>query len=189
MRKQIALGAALFLGATGSALAADEMSYNLMEFGYGYTDIKNSSVNGDTFSLGGSFALGESLFGVGSVSTTDAGGFTAKTLSLGLGFHAPVSSNVDFVGDLSFALADPEGGSSDTGFGVGVGLRGRASDKLELNGGVRYVDFGHGADGVGFTVGSRYYFTEAFAAGIDLSMDDSGDAKTFGIGFRYDFGY
>jgi hypothetical protein len=218
MRKHIALGAALFLG-TGSALAADEMSYNLMEFGYGYTDIKNSSVHGDTFSLSGSFAFGESFFGFGRASSTDVGGYdspapvlvtalqatsvkpagisgspvvgasTVKGLSLGLGFHAPVSSSVDFVGALSFELADAKGASSETGFGASVGLRGRATDKLELNGGVGYVDYGSGADGVAFTVGSRYYLTEAFAAGIDLSMDDKGDSTTFGIGFRYDFGY
>lgn len=189
MRKHIALGAALFLGATGSAVAADEMSYNLMEFGYGYTDIKNTSAHGDTFALAGSFAIGESFFGLGSASTTDVEGLTAKGLSLGFGFHAPASSALDFFGTLSFELADAEGFSSETGFGVGVGLRGRASDKLELHGGVSYVDFGHGSDGVGFEVGSRYYFTDAFAVGLDIGIDDEADTTTFGLMFRYDFGY
>jgi hypothetical protein len=189
MRKHIALAAALFLGATGSAAAADEMSYNLMEFGYAYTDIKNTSAHGDTFSLGGSFAMGESLFGFGSVSTADMGGSTTKGLGAGFGFHAPVSSAVDFVGKLSFELTDTENSSSETGFGVSVGLRGKASDTLELSGGVGYADFGGGNDGVVFTVGSRYYFTEAFAAGLDFGMDDEGDSKAIGISFRYNFGY
>lgn len=188
MRKQIALGAVLALVASAPVLAADDLSYNLFEGGYGYTDVDGSSGHADTFSLGGSFAFGTSFLGFGSVSTTDYSGANAKGLSLGLGFHADVSDSVDFISTVSYELSDPEGASSEDGFGVSVGLRGRASDKVELAGSVKYADYGHGLNGLAFGVGGNYYFTDMFAVGLSLAMDDEADSKTIGLNFRYDFG-
>jgi hypothetical protein len=188
MRKHIAAGALLALGVTGSALAADGVDYNLLEGGYGYTDFKHTSVHGDQLSIGGSFEFGGSFVAFGNLSTVDVSGFSVKGATAGLGWHGGISSALDFLVGASFELVDPEGGGSETGVGASVGIRGRASDKLEFNGGLKYVDFGHGADGVVFTVGSHYYFTDAFAAGLDISLDDEADSTTFGIRFRYDFG-
>jgi hypothetical protein len=39
-----------------------------------------------------------------------------------------------------------------------------------------------------FSAGSRYYFTDAFAARLDISLDEEADTTTFGLTFRYDFG-
>jgi opacity protein-like surface antigen len=190
VRKQILVGTALLIGATGSALAAEGVSYSYLEGGYGYTDVAGSAGGGhaDELSIGGSAAFGENLFGFGHVSTWDYSGFKATYLALGVGFHAGISDSVDFVTGLSFELADPEGGGSDTGFGLSAGLRGMATENLELSGEVEYTDFGGGADGMTFSVGGRYYFTETFAAGLDVSMDDEGDSTTIGLSLRYAFG-
>ncbi|MEO6080610.1 MAG: hypothetical protein ABIQ86_12620 [Steroidobacteraceae bacterium] len=182
------LGSLLILGAAGSAAAADGLSYNLLEGGYSYTDIKGTSGHGNTLWVGGSHALGSNLYGFGNLASLDySGGGNAKYLNLGVGYHGAISSAVDFTSGLSIEFVDYKGGGSDTGAGLSVGLRGKASDSLELMGGVKYVDWG-GSDGIEFSVGSRYYFTPAFAAGLDLSMDDDSDTTTIGITFRYDFG-
>jgi len=45
---------------------------------------------------------------------------------------------------------------------------------------------GDGVDDFTVSAGGRYYFSEAFAAGIDVSDND--DGTTWGIALRYDFG-
>jgi hypothetical protein len=189
MRKHIALAAALVVGTTGSALAADGLSYDLLEGGYGYADLDNTSTHGDEFSIGGSVGLGERFFGFGSVGTLDVSDLNMTGLTLGAGWHTAISASIDFLAGVSFELLDPEGGGGSwTGYGAMVGLRGNAGDKLELDGGVKYAHLGNGIDGLVFSVGSRYYFTAAFAAGLDISRNEDADTTTFGLMFRYDFG-
>lgn len=189
VRKQILVGTALLIGATGTALAADGIGYSYLEAGYATTDIDGGEGGGnaDELSIGASAAFGESLFGFGHISTWDYAGFKATYLALGVGFHAGISDSVDFVTGLSLEMADPEGGGSETGYGLSVGLRGMATENLELNGEVQYTDFGSGANGTTFTVGGRYNFSEMFAAGLHVSVDDEGESTTFGLSLRYSF--
>ena len=189
MRQHIALAAALVIAATGSAIAAEGLSYDLLEGGYGYADLDNTTEHGDKFSVGGSVGMGERFFGFATLGTLDVSDLNLTGLSLGAGWHTAISSSVDFLAGLSFELLDPEGGGASwTGYGAMVGVRGKAGDKLELDGAVKYADLESGIDGLVFSAGSRYYFTEAFAAGLDISLDDDADTTTFGLMFRYDFG-
>lgn len=188
MRKHIALGVALMLGASGTALA-DGVSYNYLEGIYGYTDVKGVGGHEDSFTVGGSYGFGESFFGFGDISTWDGGAGNKGTHgSLGLGWHTGLTDTVDFLAGVSFNLIDPKGGSSETGYGANIGLRGRMGMNVELNGGVNYYDFGQGLDGFDFGVGGRYYFNDAFSTGLGFAMDDEGDAKTISVVLRYDFG-
>lgn len=187
MRKHIVLGIALMFGATG-AMAADEVSYNYLEGIYGYTDYKGFSGHEDSFTVGGSYGFAESFFAYGDVSTWDgAAGDEGFHMSVGAGWHTAISDAVDFLAGISFNMYDPKGFSSETGYGAKVGLRGLVGMNMELNGTVDYYDFGQGFDGFEFTVGGRYYFNEAFSAGLNLGTDDSGDSKSLGVVLRYDF--
>jgi hypothetical protein len=187
MRKHIAMGIALMLGASGSAFA-EGVSYNLLEGGYGYTDFKGLPGHGDSFAVGGSYGFADSFYGLASVGRSDYKGLKGTSLAAGAGWHMGLSDTVDFLADLSFLVSDTNISSSDTGFGAGIGVRGRMGMSVELNGDVNYVDFGGGADGFVFGVGGNYYFAPKFAGGLNFSMDDSGDSKTVGVTFRYDFG-
>ena len=54
MRKHIFLGAALLLGASGTALAADGLSYSYVQAGYERGDLDSSNVTLNGFSVAGS---------------------------------------------------------------------------------------------------------------------------------------
>jgi hypothetical protein len=65
---------------------------------------------------------------------------------------------------------------------------------VEWGAGLRYRDVGDVGSIVGVTVGGRYYFTPAFAFGLDVSSDkydeDSFDLteRIAALTFRYNFG-
>lgn len=189
MRKQLALGAVLALGLGTQAFAADGLSYNLIEGGYVRGEIEDFDLKGDGFTIGGSFAIGENMFGFASVNDIDYdGGISSNLFNAGLGFNWALSPDLDLVSGVSWERIQVKASGvsvSDDGIGLNVGLRGRV-DRLELTGNVKYSDFGH--DSNGFTVGAsgRYYFTPAFAAGPDISHNS--DGTNWGISFRYDFG-
>ena len=93
---------------------------------------------------------------------------------MGLGFNTPISEVIDVVAQLSYQRLDvdtPFGGGDVDGFGLGVGLRVAASDRVELNGAVTYVDFDGGND---TNVGAGFLFnvTEALAIGLSGDFDD-----------------
>jgi hypothetical protein len=118
----------------------------------------------------------------------------AKLLSAGVGFHWPLAESLDFVSGVSFErvkLTLVDSGStvvstSDNGYGVSAGLRGRVGGSLELTGTLKYIDIG-GSEMV-CSMGGRYYFTDAFAAGIDYAKYDDSKLSIWGISVRYDFG-
>jgi outer membrane autotransporter protein len=192
MRKHIALGTVMALGLGTQAMAAEGFSYSNVEASYVKTEIDDFDVDGDGFSVAGSAEFSENFFGFASYKDINYDlGVSGKQFSLGLGFNWALTPALDLVSGVSYedvkvSLDGGEGSVSDDGFGVGVGLRGRVGEALELTGGVKYTDLGGGADDTTLSVGARYYFTPAFAAGVDVSDND--DGTTWGIVLRYDFG-
>jgi outer membrane autotransporter protein len=192
MRKHIALGSVLAVGLAGQALATESFSYSNIEVSYVKTEIDDFDVDGDGFKLGGSFEFTENFFGFASYQDIDYDlDVNGKQTTVGVGFAWPLSSTLDVTGGLSYEdfevdLDGGEGSFSDDGFGLAVGLRGKFTETLEWTGAVKYTDLGGGSDDTTFSVGGRYYFTPAFAAGIDLGTND--DGTTWGIVARYDFG-
>jgi hypothetical protein len=212
MRKQIALSA-LALGVVSAPVFADGFSYTNVDVSYVKGDISNFdggegilNADGDGFSLSGSAAFNDNVFGFAGISDQtlddlDVDGVSAppglkmkvKLLSVGVGFHWPLGESVDFVSGLSFerlkaSLTDGVDsiGGSDNGFGVSAGLRGRLGESLELTGTLKYMDVG-GSEMV-YSAGGRYYFTQNFAAGIDYTKYDDTKLSAWGIALRYDFG-
>jgi hypothetical protein len=192
MRKHLALGAVLAIGLGTSAFAAEAegFSYNLIEGGYVTTEIDDFDIDGEGFTVGGSFELGSNLFGFASINDIDYDGpVSSNQITVGLGFNWALSPDLDLVSGISYERIEAKVSgvsADDDGFGLNVGLRGRVAERLELTGNVKYADFGNGSDDFTLSAGGRYYFTDAFAAGPDLSHND--DGTTWGISFRYDFG-
>ncbi len=195
MRKQLALGSVLALGLAGQALATENFSYSNLEASYVKTEIEDFDIDGDGFKLAGSFEFTENFFAFAAYQDTnydDLLGFdvSGNQTTLGVGVAWPLSPSLDLVSGLSYedleVELDGSEGFSDDGFGLSVGLRGKFSESLEWTGGVKYIDVGGGSNETTVSLGGRYYFTPAFAAGIDVGTND--DGTTWGIVLRYDFG-
>ena len=190
MRKQIVLGTLLMLGATGTALAADGLSYSYVQAAYEKGDLDSAGVKLSGLSVAGSAAFGENLFGFISYADGSKSGVHLKPLTAGVGFHYGLTDSMDLVTGASFenlkVSASGLGSTSESGWGLGVGLRG-AVGMAELQAGVKYVDIGDFGNDTVFSVGGRYNFTEMFSAGLDISKWDDLDLTQFSLSLRYSF--
>ena len=181
MRKTANLGAIAALAALGAQPAAAEFSYNLIEGSY---------ISGDDFSgfgVSGSMELTSEFFGLASFDALDADNSPADAswLTVGAGYNRAINEMLDIVATASLEHVDVDGAGSELGFGLGVGLRGRLVDQLELHGGLKYTDVDDNSDTT-LQVGGRWYFTPNFAGGLDLQDNDFGSTLRFSV--RYDFG-
>lgn len=174
---------------------ADDISYSFLELGYQQIDLDDVfvpgvDVDGDGYSLAGSFEIGESAFIAGGYSQADFDfGVKLDTLSLGLGYHAGISDNVDVYGLLSAvrleASASGIGNQDEDGYSAEIGLRGMIGDRFELSGSLGYVDLGDGADTTEVGAGLQYYVTESFSLGLAVNVDE--DVTAYGAGIRIYF--
>jgi hypothetical protein len=192
MRKYVALGTLTVLGFAGSA-AAEGFSYSNLEASYVSTGIDSLGLDGDGFAIGASFEFAPRIFGYTSINDLDydsGSGVSTSAITLGLGASWRLGSDLDLVSGVSYEHLKLKvkglGSSSDSGIGVNVGLRGRFGANFEYTPNLKYTDLGHGINDFTWTLGTRYYFSPNFAAGIDLSDND--DGTTWNIAVRYDFG-
>jgi long-subunit fatty acid transport protein len=182
------------LALAAPALAAD-FSYNYIEAGYQEIDIDDDllggfDVDGDGFGVGGSFEINDNWFIGASYSKADFDfGVDLTQLSLGAGYHVPLTNGSDFYGSLAFVRAEVSasgfGSVDDDGYAAEIGVRGMIGDRFELNGSLGYVDLGDGGDGTSFGAGVLYSFTDSVAAGLSLDVDE--DITAYGIGIRIYF--
>ena len=199
MRKGLYLGLLAALGGVAGpamaapvpAMAEEGFNYSYLELGYVKSELDDYNVNGDGFALRGSYEFTKNVHAFAGYS--DLGydfGVDATTMELGAGYAWPVSSNMDLIGSASYLHAEVSapgvGSADDSGLGLGVGVRGRVYNVVELTGGLQYVDFDKSGNDTTFTAGGRYYFTNRFAAGVDADFDDNG--TTWMLGGRFSFG-
>lgn len=181
----------VLLLAFSTASYADGFDYNYLDLSYGILDFDDIDVDGDGFGLGGSFAINPDfhVFAGYQAAGLDFG-VDVSSFAAGIGYNTELSPTVDAIARLSYQYTDIDapGFSSvdDSGFGFGVGLRFAASDVLELNAGLDYVDFGDGGDDTGFSLGAFYSFTDVFDGGLSGSWSD--DTSSFVLTGRYYFG-
>jgi hypothetical protein len=190
MRKYVAIGtlAAMALGA--QTAAAEGFSYNNIEGQYAFMDIEGFDLDG--FGVSGSGELTSNLFGFGGLANLDVeGGGSIDTLNLGLGVNWAIGDNADLIGGASFERIKFLG-SSESGWGIMGGVRGRVAESLELTASLKYSDVGDVENVLTWDVGARWYFTPNFAAGANytsMDFDDLGvKADGFIVSLRYDFG-
>ncbi|MBT8082755.1 MAG: porin family protein [Gammaproteobacteria bacterium] len=193
MNKESAMlrSAMLLLLAFSASVSANDFDYNFFQLSYGNMEFDEVNVDGDGFGLAGSYAINEDfhVFAGYEAAGLDFG-IDATTLAAGLGWHTPLSPVVDLVASASyryFELDVPGGGNADdSGLGLGVGLRFAASELLELNAGISYVDFSDSGNDTGFGIGGLYSFTDAFALGLSANWSD--DVSSYTLGGRFYFG-
>ena len=184
----------VILFAFSASVYADDFNYNSVTVSYGQLEIDDVDLDGDVIRINGSAAISESIhvfagYGVGEVDNAFSSG-DIDQWNIGLGYNTSLSESVDFVAGLSYEYLDVQEtgfpGSDDSGFGLSVGLRMAASDKLEVNAGISYVDYSDFGDNTAFSAGLLYGFTENFALGLNARVDD--DFTEYNIGGRFYFG-
>lgn len=173
---------------TPNCRAADLVGYQEAELD---DDLAGFSFDGDGFGIGGSFEVGESWFiGVGYSTIGFDFGIDLDQISVGGGYHAGMSDRTDFFATLSYLSVEVSasgfGSVDEDGYGVAVGVRSMLTDNVELNGSLGYSDLGDGADGTAFNVGALYSFTESFAVGFDIGIEE--DVTLYSLGGRFYFG-
>lgn len=185
---------AILFAFSNSTLAGD-FSYNAFTLGYGQTDFDDIAADGDSIGAELSFEIGESFYafvglGIGELDDDFGNSADVDQWGAGLGYHTELSKTVDLVASVSYQYVDISaagfGSVDDNGIGLGIGLRAAASENLEVNGGISYVDFGDGGDDTSIGAGFLYSFTDTFAAGLSGNWGD--DASSYSAGIRFYFG-
>jgi hypothetical protein len=182
---------ALFLAVPAMA---ESPSYNFIQVGYQSVEIDlggGFDVDGDGYGLGGSFEIGDHMFGFASYGKTDFDfGVDLTQLQAGLGYRTGLSDNTDFFATAAYVDAEVSapgfGSADDNGYGVSIGIRSNVTDLVELFAEIAYVDLGDGADGTEFGGGIWFNLTDSFALGLSASTDD--DVTSYGASARFYFG-
>lgn len=179
-------GAMLPLGA-----AAQDLDYTFVEAAYVDSEIDAGplDIDGDGLGLHGSVLITDSVFLVGEYSSYDYdGNLDATSYSLGAGMRWGLRPELDLVGDLGWVHAELDRPVApdidDDGFRLGVGLRSRVHDAIEVQAGIRYLDLDD--SDTFLTLGGRYYLTDNVAAGLGLSLND--DDTGWSVSLRAEFG-
>lgn len=180
------------------AVYADDFNYNSVTVGYvaaEFDDDFGGSVDGDLLGIQGSAAVGESFFVFGSFATGEVEDDLGDDVDLdqanaGFGYHMSISENVDLVTSLSYEyieISDQGVSLDENGLGLGVGLRYAASESVEINGGINYVDYDDFfGDRTSFHADVLFNFTENLAGTVGGEWGD--DVTQYTIGARYYFG-
>jgi hypothetical protein len=166
-------------------------------FSYTYIQADIIRGDGDGFSggpdglaLSGAYALTKELFVFGGFGHLDGeiGGtdVDTSTIGAGLGLHMPASPTTDLVFGLSFLHGDsdnaaPAWSPDGTGYGLDIGLRHAADEKLELNGGVSYQDFDDSSSMTALRGGVVYHATKNVGICGGLSFSSEFDQLTLGV--------
>lgn len=192
MRKAITVATLAALGLTGTAFAADNLSYSYVELGYLNSDYDDLDVDADGFGVMGSLAFTPNLHGFASYGSQDVDDVDADLdqFEVGIGGNWTLSDKLDLIATVSYVDVELDGpgnfDADDNGFALGAALRGRVTDVLELRGGIKYTELDDSGDDTSLNLGARYYVTPMFAIGADVGFSD--DVTTWVLGARLDFG-
>ena len=167
-------------------IKAADFSYNYGQFTFDDVDVDLGvvSVDGDGFSLAGSFEISPDMFIEAHYGSWDFdGGVDGTGYEIGVGYHMPMNPKTDMVFGLSFGNIDFDGpgGSADSDiFAVSAGVRHQLDSKIELDAEVAYVDYDEGDSDFGFEIGAQYAFTKNVSGIISLGFGDDVDTLSFG---------
>ena len=184
------LTGALILAFATPAMA-ESPSYNYGTLGWQKITLDDDflDIDGDGFGIGGSFEVADNWHVIGGYSSLGLDfGIDLKSLQIGAGYHIDISATTSFYTNLLWVNAELDAGGSltadDDGFGIGIGLRSNVTDRVELEGGLNYVDLGDG-DSTSISGAAWYALTDNFSLGITAEADE--DVLGFGVGGRLYF--
>jgi len=190
LRTLFVAGAMLPLGAAAQD-ASRALDYTFVEAAYVDQEVDAGpfDIDGDGLSLLGSVAITDSVFLLGQYTSYDYdGGLDVTTYSLGAGMRWGLKPELDLVGDIGWVHSEIDRRGlpdiDDDGFQLGVGLRARVHDAIEVQAGIRHIDLDD--SDTYLEAGGRYYLTDNVAVGLGLSLND--DDTGWSLSLRAEFG-
>lgn len=167
---------------------ASEFNYNYVQVSYIKSDLDlgSTDVDSDILALSGSFPITNNAFFSASFQTGDYD-FDLDTdlFAIGGGYHTPVSPKIDIVLSAHYLDAQVKvaslGRADDTGHSVDAILRFASTPKVEIYGGVGYVDLYGSSDAV-IGLGARVKFGGDRSFGVGYAKSD--DASDISLSFR-----
>lgn len=181
---------ALLLAA--AAAGAQTANYNYIQGSFQQIDldVPGLDVDGDGLGISGSFEIDENFYLFGEFQTADVGfGIDVDIIDVGGGYRTGIGRNLDLYANLGYTKVkiDGAGGgaSDDSGFSVGLGLRGAVSEAVELYGGLDYIDFDDSDSETRANAGFLMKLTENLGVGLKASLWD--DFNVYQINARLYF--
>ncbi len=197
MSKKLLLGLFAGLLASIGAHASVDLSYKYVQVEYVGVEIDNGP-DGDGFGIAGSAEVGsqvhvfasygkidlDSLFFSPQASPLGSDILDSTTWSAGVGYHTDIARKASFFGEVSYVDVELDsniGDVSDEGFSAAIGIRGLVESKIELVGGISYVDLSNAGDDTAFSAGIRFNVTDTLSLGAGYTRSDDSDAVSVGV--------
>jgi hypothetical protein len=163
-------------------------SYTYAELAYDESDFDlggGPDIDGDGFTLSGSFEINDDWHVYGSYAMADLDfGIDVDTLSIGAGYRYPLRDDVDIYGRVLYITSDVDftgpGDGDEDGLGLQARIRYRVSDEFEVEGGIQHVDV-FDSD-TSLQAMARYHFNDDLSVGIGLTY--AGETHTIGVNPR-----
>lgn len=187
--KSVIATAVILVDLPGIALA--QFNYTSAEFNLLDVDIDAGpfNVDGDGFSIGGTFTVADDFFIGGSWEDYDFdANIDGRWIEIGGGYFHSLSDDLDFVATLNYVDTEISSGSAsadDNGIALGGGIRARLADSVEIDALLEYVNMDEGDSDTGITVRGRYYFSDELA--VQVKLGSINDFDTLSIGIRGEF--
>ena len=162
---------------------AEGISYSNVEADWVHSWGRKGDPNADGINTEVSWALTNNLYIHGAGLWADAAGVNVWGANVGLGAHAPLAHNLDFVVEAGGAFSGAEHTASNNGYYVQPHLRAKFGC-VELRAGATYYDLKYSDNWEGFA--SIYY---QVAPHVDLAVRGifSDYSDTLQVGVRYKF--
>lgn len=169
MKKLNALGLSVVLGVMSAGAYADNFTY--VDYGYGVIDPDNISSDGTYSSLSGAVELGSPYFiAVELTNYKDTGIYDTNITAVGLGAYVPMGTFSTIYGIAQ--IVDSDETSDNYDMRLTAGIRSTISDRVELEGKIKFDDVEDNTD-TSYVGTVRYYFTSQLSlAGNYESSDD-----------------
>lgn len=199
MKKYYQLILVLVLTGLTSHVVAETLGYTFVSVEYsrfsskidGFSEVPEG--NGVSFDL--SVAVRPHIaiiagYSTGSADVTTSGATIdadIRSASLGILVHLPVNETADFIVAVGFingnAEVDRNGTFSDVdadGGLITMGIRAKASDKLELNGFIHKKSIEESSN-FSISLGAAYYIAESVSVDLAYLFDSDSDSLAFGV--------
>ena len=194
---------AMALTVLPTAVLADESTYSDLSYSYLQVTYGNGEVDdidSDIWNIGVSLAVVDQIYLTAFYQDTDFdtednySSFEQKAFGFGVGLRMPIAASADFIAEATYLNGKTSidhgygrfhNSESDNGYGLTLGMRAMASEKIEIGLGIQYVDIFDGNETV-WTMGADYFISKDMSLGLHY-LKGTGDINAVSLNARYNF--